>query len=240
VASTLPFGRPRAHAIAALNHQRFSNIDAHKNTRCDLGACVNVHHTEFLAPRVGQTAAEKIGLQDVYGSASWVPKCACTIDACNAVGKTRFERATAANFDGATGLMAWARTPTALLNLATTLSRETSQESGFPRLVECGTVSGTDFSQVTNASAFQAGYEVTGKIALSSGLAHSQRNRVDGFTVVAGNDSTTTVALGAQRAATRIVVFDRCASRESSSAMGIGATTFKDDGFGCFGQITLD
>ena len=205
-----------------------------------LGTGISAERTRYQAAAFGQTAPDRSERQDLYISANWVPTGASTVDARINIGKTEYDRAIAANFDGVSGSLSWAWRPTGLLSLTTTLSRDTGQESGFLRLVEGSTVSATDFSQVTNVLALRAGYELTGKIALTGGLTHSRRNLVDGFTGITGNDNTTTVSLGARWAATRTLAFGCNASRDSRSASGAGSTAYDNDRFGCFGQITLD
>ena len=205
-----------------------------------LGTGLSAERTRYVAAAPGQAAPDRSKRQDVYVTANWVPTGASTVNARVNVGKTEYDRATAADFSGVTGSLAWAWKPTGLLNLTTTLSRDTGQENGFLRLGDGSTSSATDFSQVTNALSVRAGYELTGKITLSGGLSYARRKLVDGFTGTAGNDNTTTLTLGAHWAATRTLAFGCDAGRESRTASGIGSSDFDSNRLGCFGQITLD
>ena len=205
-----------------------------------LGTGLSGQRTRFAAPATGQTAADRSQRQDLYVTANWVPTGASTVSARVNIGKTEYDLGTAADFEGVTGSLSWAWRPTGRLNLTTTVSRDSGQESGFLRLVEGAPVSGTNFSQITNALSLRAGYELTGKITLSGVLGYTRRNLVDGFTGVAGNDNASTLAVGARWAATRTMSFGCDASRESRSATGAGSSDYDSNRFGCFGQVLLD
>lgn len=205
-----------------------------------LGTGLSKQRTQFLVAAPGQPAADRSDRQDVYFSANWVPTGASTVNARVAIGKTKHERATAANFSGVTGSLAWRWQPTGLLSLTTTVSRDTGQESGLLRLVEGAAVTATDFSQVTNMLVLQANYELTSKFRLSAGLAYSRHNLVDGFTGVDSSYDRRSVSLGARWAATRTVSFGCNASRESRSAAGVDSGAFANRQIGCSGQIMFD
>ena len=205
-----------------------------------LGTGVSAQRTKYRVPAIGQTTPDRSDRQDVYVTATWVPTGASTVSARVNVGKTEYDQATAADFKGATGSLSWAWRPTGLLNLTTSLSRDTGQESGFLQLAPGNTVSASDFSRVTNSLAVRAGYELTGKINLSAGVAYARRELVDGFTGVSGNDNSTTLSAGATWAAMRTLSLGCNASRESRSASGAGSSSFDSNRFGCFGQFMLD
>lgn len=196
--------------------------------------------TRYLAPEAGQTSADRSKRHDVYIGANWVPTGASTVNARLSVGKTEYDRATEADFEGVTGSLTWRWRPTGRLALVSTLSRDSGQESGFLRLVEGAVVSATDFSRVTNRAAVSAEYELSAKVMLSAGLSYARRTLVDGFTGVSGRDNTTAASLGARWAATRVLAFGCDASRESRSASGSGSSDYDSDRFGCFGSVTLD
>ena len=205
-----------------------------------LGTGVSAQRTKYRVPAIGQTTPDRSDRQDVYVTATWVPTGASTVNARVNVGKTEYDQATAADFKGVTGSLGWVWRPTGLLNLTTSLSRDTGQESGFLQLAPGNTVSASDFSRVTNSLAVRAGYELTGKINLSAGVAYARRELVDGFTGVSGNDNSTTLSAGATWAAMRTLSLGCNASRESRSASGAGSSSFDGNRFGCFGQFMLD
>jgi hypothetical protein len=77
-------------------------------------------------------------------------------------------------------------------------------------------------------------------VSLSGGLGYEKRDFVDGFTGITGNDDTTRVSLGARWEAARRLALGCNASRESRSASGYGSSSFDNDRFGCFAQLSLD
>ena len=205
-----------------------------------LGTGVSVQRTKYRVAALGQTTPDRSNRQDLYATATWVPTGASTLNARINLGKTEYDQATAADFKGVTGSLAWAWRPTGLLSITTSLSRDTGQESGFLRPTPGTIVSASDFSRVTNSLAVRAAYELTGKINLTAGAAYARRDLVDGFTGVSGNDDTTTLSAGATWAALRTLSLGCNASRESRSASGAGSSSFDSNRFGCFGQFTLD
>jgi Putative beta-barrel porin 2 len=205
-----------------------------------LGAGLRGERTRYRNAAPGQTEPDQSDRQDFYIAADWVPTGASTVNARLFFGKIEYKLATAADFDGVAGSLVWAWQPTGLLNLRTTLSRDSGLDSGYLRLDESGTVSATDFSQVTNALTLRADYLVTGKVTLTGGIGYAKRDFVNGFTGATGTDDTTTVSLGARWAATRTLAFGCNARRESRSASGFGSSAYDNDRFGCFGQIGLD
>ena len=205
-----------------------------------LGTGLSAQRTRFGTPAPGQTAADRSQRQDLYITANWVPTGASTVSARVNIGKTEHDLGTAADFEGVTGSVSWAWRPTGRLNLTTSLSRDSGQETGFLRAAGSTAVSGTDFSQVTNTITLRAGYDLTGKITLSGSLGHVRRNLVDGFTGAAGRDTTSSVSLGANWAATRTMSLGCIVSRDSRSASGTGSAPSDSDRFGCSGQMLLD
>ena len=205
-----------------------------------LGTGVSAHRTTYEVAAPGQSAADRSKRQDVYLTANWVPTGASSVNARINIGKTEYDLASFADFSGATGSLAWLWKPTGLLNLTTTLSRDTGQESGLQRLIAGAPVSASDFSRVTNALQVRADYELTGKIQMNAALGYSRRSLVDGFTGVAGSDNTTALSLGARWAALRTLTLGCNVSRESRSASGTGSADYDNNRFGCFGQFTLD
>lgn len=205
-----------------------------------LGTGVSGQRTTYEVAAPGQSAADRGKRQDVYFTANWVPTGASSVNARVNIGKTEYELARAANFSGVTGSLAWLWKPTGLLNLTTTLSRDTGQEAGIQRLIAGAPVSATDFSRVTSALHVRADYELTGKIQVNAGFGYSRRGLVDGFTGVAGSDNTTALSLGARWAALRTLTLGCSVSRGSRSASGAGSADFDNNRVGCFGQFILD
>ncbi len=99
-----------------------------------LGAGFRGERTRYQWPAPGQTEPDQSDRQDFYIAADWVPTGASTVNARLFFGKLEYKLATAADFEGVTGSLVWAWQPTGLLNLRTTLSRDTGQETGYLRL----------------------------------------------------------------------------------------------------------
>ncbi len=133
----------------------------------DLGAGFRGQRTKYRSAAPGQTEPDQSDRQDFYVGADWVPSGASTVNARLYYGKIEYNLATFANAEGVTGSLVWAWKPTGLLNLRTTLSRDTGQESGYLRLDPGGAVSASDLSRLTNALNIRADYLVTGKVTLS-------------------------------------------------------------------------
>jgi hypothetical protein len=206
----------------------------------NLGAGFRAQRTKYRSAAPGQTEPDQSDRQDFYVGADWVPSGASTVNARIYFGKIDYKLATYANTEGVTGSLVWVWKPTGLMSLRTTLSRDTGQESGYLRLDPGGTVSASDLSRVTNAFTIRADYQVTGKVTLTGALGYETRKFVDGFTGETGNDDTNRLSLGVRWEAARRVALGCNASRESRTASGYGSSSFDNDRFGCFAQLTLD
>lgn len=197
--------------------------------------------TRYLAPATGQTERDRSERRDVYVAANWVPTGASTVDARLSFGKTEYDLATTADFEGVTGALTWSWRPGGRLSTTTILSRESGQESGFlPSPDDSSATTATDFARVTNRIRVGARYELTGKTDLSAGIGYARRAFTDPATGAGGRDNNTTVALGVRWAATRILTFGCDVSRETRRASGAGSSDLDNDRFGCFGSATLD
>jgi hypothetical protein len=196
--------------------------------------------TRNLEAAPGQSAPERNKRRDFYVSANWAPTGASTVDARLAASKQTYDQATAADFKGATGSMAWNWRPSGRLTLTTILSRDSGQNSGFLKLQSGSPTTATDFSQVTNRIGVSGQYELTGKIVVTGAVSSARRDLVDGVTGLTGQDTTNTTSLGARWAATRIVNLGCNVSRDSRSASGVGSTPYDNNRYGCFGSVTLN
>lgn len=205
-----------------------------------LSTGVSGAETRYRAPEVGQTEADRSKRRDVYVGAVWDPSGASTVTARLNFGKLEYDRATASDFDGVTGSLAWAWRPTGLLAVTTTLARDVGQEAGFVRPTEDTVTTATDFSRITNRIGIAATYELTGKVGLTGGLSYARRTFADGFTGATGRENSTVASLGARWAATRTIALGCHVSRESRSASGTGSSDMDNDRVGCFGSLTVD
>jgi hypothetical protein len=205
-----------------------------------LGVGIGQSHTRFLAAAAGQSAPDKSQRQDVYITAGWTPTGLSKVNLRLASSRVKYERATAGDFDGLTGALSWVWRTTGRLNLTTTATRDSGQESGFLRLGSSNAVSATDFSQLTNSLSLRADYSLTGKIRLSSSLGLTRRSFGQSATSLTSSDKTRTTTLGAQWAATRALVFICSTAREGRSATGTLSSSYASQSWGCSGQLSVD
>jgi hypothetical protein len=196
--------------------------------------------TDYKTAAAGQPAPDRVRRNDIYGTANWVPSGASTLNARINIGKTEYDLATANNLSGVTGSLAWTWQPTGLLTFTTTAFRETGQNSGFVQLVPGAPPTASDFSQVNNTIAVGVTYALTGKVSITGNVSASRRELVDGFTGAIGKDTTNVVNLGARWQALRYLSFGCNAGRESRSASGFGTADYKNNRYGCFGDVLLD
>jgi hypothetical protein len=197
-------------------------------------------HTRFAAAAPGQTAAERSRRRDVYGAAQWVPSGLSTVNLRLATSRVRYERATAGDFDGLTGSLAWTWRPLGKLALTSTLTRDSGQESGFLRLSSANPVSATDFSQLSQSQGLRINHEWTGKVSMNAGLVWTQRRFVDGSTGVNSSDKTQSASWGLRWAATRTFSMTCSVLHGARKSSSNNLPSYSNDRFGCSGQLGLD
>lgn len=91
----------------------------------------NTDYPRFFQPAPGVFVGDSSDRRDIYLGATWVPTGASTINARVSYAKVEYDRATASDYSGGTGLLSWIWRPTGKLQFVTTASRDTGQESGF-------------------------------------------------------------------------------------------------------------
>jgi hypothetical protein len=205
-----------------------------------LGTGLAAERTDFKATAVGQPAPDRSKRNDIYGTAVWVPTGASTLNARINIGKIEYDLATANNLSSVTGNLTWIWQPTGLLTFTTTAFRDTGQNSGFLQLVPGAPPTASDFSQINNTLGLGLVYALTSKVSITGNVSVSRRDLVDGFTGATGKDTTTVVNLGARWQALRYLSFGCNAGRESRSASGFGTADYKNNRYGCFGDVLLD
>ncbi|HET9820415.1 MAG TPA: hypothetical protein VFQ16_01185 [Burkholderiaceae bacterium] len=206
-----------------------------------LGAGVATQKTEYLDPLPSQTVPDANQRDDVYLSATWVATGASTLAARVNIGKTEYDQASAADYDGVTGSLSWAWKPTGLLSLNTVLARDTGQDAGFRRAADGNALpSATDFSRTTDTLSVSAAYELTAKVSVTANASVARRSLVDVVTASTGRDRTSRLSLGATWAATRVISAGCNVAHESRSASGSVSSDYTNDRFGCFVSATLD
>jgi hypothetical protein len=205
-----------------------------------LGAGASGQRTKYDNPAVGQATADKSTQSGVYVTGNWVPTGASSVNARLNFSRTKYDIATAANFNGVTGSLAWAWKPTGLLAVTTTLVRDTGQNAGFVQSTNPALQTATNFSRLTDSAQVRADYDLTGKIKMNAVAGYAHRNLVDPVSGAPGSDNTTSLALGANWAALRTLSLGCNVARDSRTATGGGSTPYESNRVGCFGQFTID
>lgn len=206
-----------------------------------VGGGVSTQRTEFLVPLAGATTPDASRRNDVYLSATWLPTGASTLTARANFGKTEYDQAAAANFEGTTGSLIWQWKPLGRLALTSTLARDSGQDLGYQPLSD-GTVPNraTDFSRVTDSLTVDGLYELTGKVALTANFGLLRRELVDISTAGTGSDRTKRALIGARWSATRVITAGCTAGREVRNASGAGTYSYANDQVGCYVRATID
>ena len=106
----------------------------HSSSALTLRTGVSVQRTTypfFFQPSPGVFLEDKSKRRDIFVGANWVASGLSTINARLGYAKVEYDRATATDFSGLTGLLSWVYQPTGKLSLVTTASRDTGQETSF-------------------------------------------------------------------------------------------------------------
>lgn len=85
----------------------------------------------FFQPAPGVYESDRSKRRDLYVGANWVASGISTLNARASYAKIEYDRASATDFSGLTGILSWVYRPTGKLQFVTTASRDTGQESTF-------------------------------------------------------------------------------------------------------------
>ena len=201
-------------------------------------------YPRFARTLDGQFVADRYRGSNLDLSARWVPSTISQIDARLSLGRTRFDRATGSDFSGLTGSATWTWHPTGKLRFETRLARDRGQDAQALDYFASGRFA--DVSRTTTSLLIGATYELSSKINLTVGAAHSTRDLVDtrtGFfgdvSTLSGADRTRMFALGVRWTPTRSLALGCDANWERRSANSSLSSDYSASTLGCFGQITL-
>lgn len=164
------------------------------------------------------------------------------------LGDTSFERASATDFAGLTGVLTWGWQPTGKLRLETRLARDRGQESSAIGyfITTAGTLTTgryADFSRISTSLGTSLTWGLTAKLSLSGSALFVDRDlRSSGLAGVptAGGDSGRQFTLGARWQATRTVVLgcDIGSERRTTDNTQL-STNLSNRTRSCFGQIGM-
>lgn len=203
-------------------------------------------YPQFQQLQDGSFRADRYQRNDIDLTAAYQASGASTVNARLSSGKTEYDLASQRNFDGVTGSLNWVWQATGKLRLNTTLARETGQDSYAVSVFNTPTTA--DYSRINTTLRVAAEWAATSKIAATTSLSSSQRDLVrslptpQGATSTdSGRERTTSFAIGARWAPTRSSLVGCSATSERISGAGTlaAATQVKNNGFNCYGQLTL-
>ncbi|MFY8119263.1 MAG: hypothetical protein ACOVLH_15745 [Roseateles sp.] len=211
--------------------------------RAALSLGVALRHTEGYYPNIpfgGGFLRDDFKGDDVDLTVDWTPSGASSLNA--RLSSSRRDRSllSSRDFSGLTGALSWRWQPTAKLQINTTLSRDTGDESSFQNLGNLGSVN-SDFSRVTNSLQINSSYELSGKLLLDAGLAYSDRslsNRL-GLRESSGSEKTASLNLGLRWLFSRAGLLG-CQINYDQRRADLGVSLPYDaDSYGCYVQYTL-
>lgn len=182
---------------------------------------------------------------DLDLTANWTPSGATSLSARVSPTQTRFDRDTARNLSGLTGLVRGDWQPGGRLRLSAKLSRDNGQSADVYNLGVLGQ-GVIDYGRTTTALQLSAAYDLSAKVALNASASQARRSLVDTqllngsvLSTGAGSDTTTTLALGARWTPLRAVLVGCDLNVDQRRASSTLSTAYDSTSLGCYGQLTL-
>lgn len=212
-----------------------------------LGSAIRAYKTDY--PSSGNSRNR----QDFDLTVGWVPSGLSSL-----YGRVSYSQTDASNptaglpdFSGVTGELRGLWQATGKIRINARLLSDTGQNSAFQTAADTVTAS-NDFSRTTTTAQLGADYAFSAKINFTSSLAvarrdlsNSQFNLVTGNNTLTGNDTTTTLSLGARWQPTRAIQLGCDLAREQRSASGTLSTSstlsqpYSNNSASCFAQFIL-
>jgi hypothetical protein len=176
--------------------------------------------------------------KDLDFTAGWTVSGASTLNARLSASRRDYELASARDFSGWTGSLSWRWQPTAKLQINSSLTRDTGDETSFLNLGSLGGIT-SDFSRVTNSLQINSSYELTGKVLLDAGLSYAKRSQSDTLGLRNGSEQTSSLSLGARWLVTRSGLIGCQINHDKRNADAFVSTPYSANSYGCYGQLTL-
>lgn len=176
--------------------------------------------------------------RDIDFTASWTPSGASALNARLSASRRDYEREGVRDFSGLTGSLSWRWQPTAKLQINSSLTRDTGDETSFLNLGSLGGIT-SDYSRVTNSLQINSSYELTGKITLDAGISYADRSQSDSLRATQGSEQTTSLSLGARWLVTRSALIGCQINHDKRNADAFVSTPYSANSYGCYGQLTL-
>ncbi len=182
-------------------------------------------------------------------TSSWTPGGATSASVRLSPTRQTYDNSSASNFSGLTGAATWQWQPTGKLQLNTTLSRDTNQDSYNQRLLVPisptqlqSVLVTTDDVNATTQLRLALDYAITGKITATSAASIAKRtlSRTNGLRDISDSDRTSALSLGARWAPTRSTQFGcDITSERRTTGGGLLTLPYTANTFGCTGQLVL-
>ncbi len=199
---------------------------------------VGARVTKTDTPHYSPAGGDKTDRNDVDFTVNWSPSGLSTISGRLSVGKEDHTRATAANFSGVTGQVAWDYRPTGRLHFNTSLARDTGSEARFIGFQGGESTVATESYRMTTTFQANATYALTGKIETNLLLSRARGSLIS-QNVHSGNDTLDNIALGATYKATRNVTLNCKLGRESRSTTSALSSSYDANTVGCLANFVL-
>ncbi len=191
----------------------------------------------------GGFEADRFTRSDVDLTAQLQPGGASTLSARLSSSRTRYDIASTRDFSGVTGDLNWQWRPSGKLTLATTLARDTGQESYATTFF--GAPARADYSRVNETLRLQADWDAGAKLSFTGALQHTRRDLVrtiaNPFVPLgaSGRDRYDTVTLGARWAPVRWALLACDIGHEARNGSGALGADLRSDSFGCSARFVL-
>lgn len=182
---------------------------------------------------------------DLDLTANWSPSGATNLSLRLSPTHTRYDRDTARDLSGLTGLLRGDWQPGGKLRLSAKLSRDNGQSADVYNLGIFGQ-GVVDYGRTTTALQLSAAYDLSAKVALNAAAGQAHRSLVDTrllngnvLSASAGSDTTTTLSLGARWTPLRWALLGCDINHEQRRASSALSWTYGSTSLGCYGQVTL-
>lgn len=178
--------------------------------------------------------------KDLDFTAGWTLSGASVLNGRLSASRRDYKLEGARDFSGLTGSLSWRWQPTAKLQINSSLTRDTGDETSFLNLGSLGGIT-SDYSRITNSLQINSSYELTGKVLLDAGLNYSKRSQNNRLGALdnKGSEQTTSLSLGARWMVTRSGLIGCQINHDKRDADAFVSTPYSANSYGCYGQLTL-
>nr|WP_316643933.1 hypothetical protein [uncultured Roseateles sp.] len=175
---------------------------------------------------------------DLDLTSNWTVSGASSIAARLSYGKQEYASFNTRDFSGATGSVTWYWTPGPRLQIKTSLTRDTGQDTSFLTFGSNNFIT-SDYSRLTTELQSSATYELSAKIFIDASVRWADRS-LTGIGNQVGNDTNKGLSLGGRWLATRSTQVGCQLSHDSRSSDNLALSLpFSANSTSCYAQIML-